>query len=47
MPQLIWLGDQEAKRTTRKVPYRLLDPIEDVTTAGKPVGARLREALRT
>lgn len=47
MPQLNWLGDHEAKRTARKVPYRLLKPIEDATTAGKPVGVQLREALRT
>ena len=33
MPQLTWLGDQEAKRTARKVPYRLLDPVEQVGDA--------------
>ncbi len=30
MPQLTWLGDYEAKRAARKVPYRLLDPVEQV-----------------
>lgn len=30
MPQLTWLGDAEAKRAARRVPYRLLDPVEQV-----------------
>ena len=38
MPQLTWLGDHEAKRTARKVPYRLLDPVEQV---GDPSAANL------
>ena len=38
MPQLTWLGDQEAKRTARKVPYRLLDPVEQV---GDPAAGNL------
>lgn len=25
MPQLTWLGDADAKRAARRVPYRLLD----------------------
>ena len=38
MPQLTWLGDHEAKRTARRVPYRLLDPVEQV---GDPASANL------
>ena len=38
MPQLTWLGDQEAKRAARKVPYRLLDPVEQV---GDPASGNL------
>jgi len=38
MPQLTWLGDHEAKRTARKVPYRLLDPVEQV---GEPASGNL------
>ena len=38
MPQLTWLGDHEAKRTARKVPYRLLDPVEQV---GDPASGNL------
>ncbi|MBI3527448.1 MAG: site-specific DNA-methyltransferase [Betaproteobacteria bacterium] len=38
MPQLTWLGDHEAKRTARKVPYRLLDPVEQV---GDPSSSNL------
>lgn len=30
MPQLTWLGDSDAKRAARKVPYRLLDAVEQV-----------------
>ena len=28
MPQLTWLGDADAKRAARRVPYRMLDPVE-------------------
>ena len=38
MPQLTWLGDHEAKRAARKVPYRLLDPVEQV---GDPAAGNL------
>lgn len=38
MPQLTWLGDHEAKRTARKVPYRLLEPVEQV---GDPAAGNL------
>lgn len=27
MPQLVWLGDSQAKRAARTVPYRLLEPV--------------------
>lgn len=30
MPELHWLGDQDAKRAARRVPYRLLEPVETV-----------------
>lgn len=30
MPELHWLGDQDAKRVARRVPYRLLEPVETV-----------------
>ena len=30
MPELHWLGDQDAKRAARRVPYRLLNPVETV-----------------
>ncbi len=30
MPQLTWLGDADAKRAARRVPYRMLDPVEQV-----------------
>ncbi len=30
MPQLTWLGDAEAKRAARHVPYRLLDPVDQI-----------------
>jgi adenine-specific DNA-methyltransferase len=33
MPQLTWLGDHEAKRAACRVPYRLLDPVEQVGDA--------------
>ncbi len=33
MPQLTWLGDAEAKRASRRVPYRLLDPVESIGDA--------------
>ena len=28
MPELHWLEGSEAKRAVRRVPYRLLDPVE-------------------
>jgi hypothetical protein len=34
MPQLTWLGDDDAKRAARRVPYRLLELVERV---GDPV----------
>lgn len=30
MSELHWLGDQDAKRAARRVPYRLLNPVETV-----------------
>jgi len=30
MPQLTWLGDEEARCAARRVPYRILDPVETV-----------------
>lgn len=30
MPELHWLGDEDAKRAARRVPYRLLEPVETV-----------------
>ena len=30
MPQLAWLGDDDAKRAARRVPYRMLQPIEQI-----------------
>lgn len=33
MPELSWLGDKDAKRTARRVPYRLLQPISTVGDA--------------
>ena len=33
MPELHWLGDSDAKRAVRRVPYRLLEPIETVGDA--------------
>jgi adenine-specific DNA-methyltransferase len=38
MPQLTWLGDTEAKRAARRVPYRLLEPVE---TVGDPTSENL------
>ena len=29
MPQLTWLGDEQAKRAARGVPYRLLEKVID------------------
>lgn len=34
MPELHWLGDQDAKRAVRRVPYRLLEPVETVGDPG-------------
>ena len=42
MPQLTWLGDQEAKRAARKVPYQLLDPAKQVGDAS----IQMKEANR-
>ena len=33
MPELHWLGDDNAKREARRVPYRLLEPVETVGDA--------------
>jgi adenine-specific DNA-methyltransferase len=33
VPELHWLGDTDAKRTARRVPYRLLEPVEQVGDA--------------
>ena len=30
MPQLTWLGDTDARRASRRVPYRILEPVETV-----------------
>ena len=38
MPELHWLGDAEAKRASRRVPYRLLEPVEQV---GDPAAQNL------
>jgi len=38
MPQLTWLGDTDARRAARRVPYRILEPIE---TAGDPTADNL------
>jgi len=53
MPELHWLGDEEAKRVARRVPYRLLEPVEAVDNfsahnaagSGAAVGDNL-EALK-
>lgn len=36
MPQLIWLGDAQAKHSARRVPYRLLEPVAQVGEANAP-----------
>ena len=36
MPELHWLGDTDARRTARRVPYRLLESAE---TVGADAGA--------
>jgi adenine-specific DNA-methyltransferase len=33
VPELHWLGDTDAKRATKRVPYRMLEPIEQVGDA--------------
>ena len=33
MPQLVWLGDAQAKHSARRVPYRLLEPVAQVGEA--------------
>lgn len=38
MPQLTWLGDSDARRAARRVPYRILDPVE---TVGDPTADNL------
>ena len=38
MPELHWLGDEDAKREARRVPYRLLTPVEQV---GDPAAQNL------
>jgi adenine-specific DNA-methyltransferase len=38
MPQLTWLGDQQAKHAARRVPYRLL---ENVSRHGAPTNDNL------
>src|SRR5437667_7017868 len=38
MPQLTWLGDADARRAARRVPYRILDPVE---TVGDPQAENL------
>ena len=38
MPELHWLGDGDAKREVRRVPYRLLTPVEQV---GDPASQNL------
>lgn len=38
MPQLTWLGDTEARRASRRVPYRILEPVE---TIGDPKAENL------
>lgn len=38
MPELVWLGDRDAKRAARRVPYRLLQPI---STVGDPAADNL------
>jgi adenine-specific DNA-methyltransferase len=38
MPQLTWLGDTDARRASRRVPYRILQPIQ---TVGDPTADNL------
>ena len=38
MPQLTWLGDSDARRASRRVPYRVLNPVEAV---GAPIAENL------
>ena len=38
MPQLTWLGDTDARRASRRVPYRILEPVE---TVGDPKSENL------
>ncbi len=38
MPQLTWLGDADARRAARRVPYRILEPVE---TVGDPKAENL------
>jgi adenine-specific DNA-methyltransferase len=38
MPQLTWLGDSDARRASRRVPYRILEPVE---TVGDPKAGNL------
>ena len=38
MPQLTWLGDTDARRASRRVAYRILEPAE---TVGDPKGENL------
>jgi adenine-specific DNA-methyltransferase len=38
MPQLTWLGDTDARRASRRVPYRVLEPVE---TIGDPMADNL------
>lgn len=40
MPELHWLGDDEAKRAARRVPYRLLEPVETVGDPQSGGGSR-------
>ena len=39
MPQLTWLGDTDARRASRRVPYRILEPVE---TVGDPKADNLQ-----
>ena len=38
MPRLTWLGDTDARRASRRVPYRILEPVE---TVGDPKAENL------
>mgnify|MGYP006320692787 CR=1 len=51
MPQLTWLGDTEAKRAARRVPYGLLESVEFamVTSpehAGRSLSTQLQDVIR-